>query len=386
MQKKLTVSQLNNYISGVFEDEYVLHDITVEGEISELSGAGGRTFLTLKEDDYCISCVCFTRVADIPAGTLVEALGSVSFYKKTGRISFIIKELAPKGEGQQYLELLRLKEKLRADGLFENKLPLPGKINKIAVVTSETGAVLHDIISVITAKNILINIAVYDVRVQGKSSSVDIAEAVRRLNADPHGADVIIVARGGGSAADLLSYNTEGVARAVAASRIPVVSAVGHETDYTLCDLCASVRAGTPSIAADLVTSPLSARTDRLMQLIKGMQNTLSEKYISAVRRINYNTVRLTGRAELVVQRRRERVAGSLRSMHNSLSGKFAAGSEKVGNLAAVLDRLSPLKVLSRGYAKITLGNKEVSSAAVLKAGDEVNILFKDGKKAAEIK
>lgn len=386
MQKKLTVSQLNNYISGVFDDEYVLHDITVEGEISELSQSGGRTFLTLKESECQLSCVCFNRIADVQSGMSVEATGSISFYKKTGRLSFIIKEIVPRGEGLQYLELMKLKAKLQAEGLFENKPPLPEKIRKITVITSETGAVIHDIISVIRTKDMMLDIAVCDVHVQGAESAAEIAGALKLINRHTFGTDVIIIARGGGSAADLQAYNTEAVARAVAGSKLPIISAVGHETDYTLCDLCATARAGTPSIAADMVSSPLSDKIDRLLSLTAVLYQRLSRKYAYAESRVNYDSARIIGKTELIMQKRGDYVTGLCRNIHDALAEKYSADNERIKSLAAVLDRLSPLKVLARGYSKIVKGGKEISSVKELKSGDGVDIVFKDGKKSAEIK
>lgn len=384
-QKKLTVSQLNNYISGVFKDEYMLHGITVEGEITEFSETAGRTYLTLKEGESTISCVGFSRLEKMPVGTCVEATGSVSFYAKTARISFVITSLSACGEGRQQLELLKLKAKLAGEGLFENRPRLPRDVTKIAVITSETGAVISDIISVVSVKNPSVSIAVFDVRVQGESAPAEIAEAINLINRQPCGADVLIVARGGGSAADLQAYNSEAVARAVAASRLPVISAVGHETDYTLCDLCASARAGTPSIAAEMAVSSLKTGIENILAVLCGMYEALLYKFSVNESRIKYDSLRLIGKTELLLQQRRDYIHSLCRAALTKLENKTQLTSEKFAGLTSALDRLSPLKILGMGYAKVLHGSTEVVSAFKLAAGDEVEIVFSDGKNSAKI-
>lgn len=385
MQKKLTVSQLNKYIGGVFDDEFVLHDVTVCGEVFECRRTGARTFITLREGDCSLSCVAFCRVDGVSEGMNVEALGTVGFYAKSGRVSFLIDELAPVGAGRLAAELAKLKAKLQSEGLFEDRPPLPRKIKKIAVVTSEYGAVMHDIISVVRAKDPSADVCVYDVRVQGADSAATIAAALKDINELCADVDVIIVARGGGSAEDLQAYNTETVARAVAGSRIPVVSAVGHETDYTLCDLCASCRAGTPSIAADIVTEPVLAKLARVRALASRLSDCLGRKYDGVRHRVAYRAMAVVNRSEINLGRKEERVKTALRAAYAQLSAKAAKKSDKLALIAALLDKSSPLRVLAQGYAKVTRGGKEVTSALELAVGDEINVVMKDGSVKAQV-
>lgn len=385
MQKKLTVSQLNKYISGVFDDEIVLHDVTVCGEIFEIRRMGARTFITLREGDCSLSCVAFCRIDGVGEGMNAEAIGTVGFYAKSGRVSFLVDEIAPVGEGRIAAELAKLKAKLQSEGLFDNRLPLPEKVRKIAVVTSEYGAVLHDIVSVVRAKNPYMDICVYDVRVQGADSAATIAAAIKDINALCGDVDVLIVARGGGSAEDLRAYNTETVARAVASSSIPVVSAVGHETDYTLCDLCASYRAGTPSIAADIVTEPVTAKITRLRALAAHMGVSLNRKFENVRHRVTYRAMTVVYNSEIIIGRKENRVKGALQTAYARLEAKVVRKDEKLAFTSAMLDRSSPLRVLAQGYAKVTKEGREIVSAKELNASDEINVVMKDGSVKAKV-
>lgn len=385
MQRKLTVSQLNQYIGGVFDDECVLHDVTVCGEVFEYRQAGATSFLTLREGDCVLSCVCFRGTGNVAVGMNVEALGSVGFYAKTGRVSFLVEEIRPSGEGVLALEFQKLKEKLRREGLFENRPPLPSVIRKIAVVTSEGGAVIHDILSVVRTKNPSLDVCVCDVRVQGRESAGEIVSVLRLLGSSRLGIDAVVIARGGGSAYDLQAYNTEEVARAVADCPLPIVSAVGHETDYTLCDLCASARAGTPSIAADLVASPGAEKAAQVRSLLLRMEAGLSRKFLRLRSRAAVRAAAVVSCGENLVRSKTEKTTRLLESAFRRLENLLSARRQKVALLAAVLDQSSPLKTLSRGYAKIVKNGEEVASSRDLTRGDEISIVMRDGKVKAEV-
>lgn len=242
MQSKLSVSQLNNYIKGVFDDELILKNITVFGEVSEITVSAGNAFFTLRDDSSLLRCVRFGGGFTPKSGDTVLAIGSVEYYAKGGRVTFRAREIKPYGEGEIARALAELKTKLESEGLFANRPVLPKFIKKIAVVTSTEGAVIHDMTSILKRCPYL-DVMVYPVRVQGEGSETDVAGAVTRASTERNGCDAIILARGGGSEADLAAFNTEVSARAVAGSAKPVVSAIGHETNYTLCDFCAGIRA-----------------------------------------------------------------------------------------------------------------------------------------------
>ncbi len=384
MQRKLTVSQLNAYISGVFEDEFVLHDVVVRGEIFEAKAVGARTFFTLKEGGCTLSCVTFAHMrADV--GAEVDVTGTVTFYAKSGRVSFVAEDMTVAGEGALLAALKKLKEKLRLEGLFEGRPPLPALVHKAAVVTSEYGAVMHDILSVCRGAYPAVDICLCDARVQGADSAETIARAVNEINEYCRDVDVIIIARGGGSASDLQAYNTETVARAVAGSRIPVISAVGHETDYTLCDLCASARAGTPSIAASMITVPSADTAMRVLGAAKAVSQSAERLFADKKQRILYDAMRVITRCERIADGYAGKAAGLLSRLGAGLDAKAAALSERLTGACAALERLSPLKVLSQGYAKVTKGGREMPGVKGVEKGDEVTVLMRDGRFAAKV-
>lgn len=385
MQKKLTVSQLNAYIGGVFDDEFVLHNVTVCGEVFEFKRMGARTFITMKEGDCTLPCVSFVPIEKDMLGMNVEAVGSVNFYEKTGRVSFLIEEITPAGEGKILLDVANLKENLRKEGLFDNRLPLPQEISKVAVITSEYGAVLHDIVSVIRAKGVSLSICVYDVRVQGKDSASEISSAIVGINSCNLGIDAIIIARGGGSATDLAAYNTEEVARAVAGSRIPIVSAVGHETDYTLCDLCASARAGTPSIAADIVAYSAYRKTERVRNLAYAISACIERKVLAYRNRVISRGVGIINYSESKLAKETQRVKNAICEISRKAESIATAGEQRLKFMAAMLDKSNPLKVLAQGYAKIVMNGKEVADSKTLQNGDDITLIMRDGKVNAKV-
>lgn len=385
MQKKLTVSQLNAYIRGVFDDEFVLHDVTVCGEVFEFKRMGARTFITLKEGECTLPCVSFRAVDDGLLGKNVESVGTVNFYEKTGRVSFLIDEITPSGDGKILLDLAKLRESLRVEGLFDNRLELPSEISKVAVITSEHGAVLHDIASVVRSKGVSLAICVYDVRVQGRESASEISTAIDDLNAGKLGIDAIIIARGGGSATDLAAYNTEEVARAVARSKIPIISAVGHETDYTLCDLCASVRAGTPSIAADIVAYSAYQKTERIRNLSKAICAGIEKKFAVCRNRVISRGMGIIDYSESKISSQSHRIVYDATQIARKAENILSAREDRLKFIAAMLDKVNPLKVLSQGYSKLVMDGREITSSKMLKTGDDIKIIMRDGKVKAKV-
>lgn len=383
-QRKLTVSQLNAYISGVFEDEFVLHDVIVRGEIFELKVMGARTFFTLREGDCTLNCVTFSAV-NVDIGAEVDVTGTVTFYAKSGRVSFVAEYLTVTGEGVLLAELKKLKEALGKEGLFANRPPLPQFIRKAVVITSEHGAVLHDILSVCNKEYPAIDICLCDVRVQGSDSADTIAEAIRDVNEHCKDADVIIIARGGGSASDLQSYNTETVARAVAGSKLPVISAVGHETDYTLCDLCATARAGTPSIAASMICAPAAMMTTRLFTAAHSLEADILRLYDVKRQQVIYNAMRVISLCERLSERRAAYVHKLISGVAARTDSLLSFASERFAAACAALEKLNPLKVLSQGYAKVSCKGGELTGMSALKAGDIVTVTMHDGKFNAEV-
>ena len=278
--KAITVSQLNNYIKQVFEAEELLHNVEVVGDVDGLKRAGNQVYFSLKDDGACINCVCFypDKMKAAENGKQVVVRGTVSYWHKAGKISFVINHCEAFGFGQLFLKFQQLQEKLKAEGLFDAgvKKALPSEVKRIGIVTSKTGAVIHDIVCVAHRRDRRVDIVVCDVRVQGGEAEREIVNGIEALNCA--GVDVVIVARGGGSKEDLSAYNSERVARAVFASKIPVVSAVGHESDWTLIDFVADLRAPTPSAAAELCVPEVKSQRELVLSLWDKLRYTVKSK------------------------------------------------------------------------------------------------------------
>lgn len=365
--RDITVSQLNGYIKAVFEAEEMLHNITVIGEISGAKQSGNAVYFTLKDDQAAISCTVFGGVLGgaIADGVKVCARGTVSYWNKAGKISFIVNKVEKFGAGDLMLLFKELQEKLRAEGLFDqsHKKQIPQIVRRIGVVTSKTGAVIHDIETVVHRRNQSIDIVLFPVPVQGTGAETEIATAInyfscqkkdRETNKQPprecagNPVDVIIVARGGGSAEDLSPFNTEIVARAVFASSVPVVSAVGHENDFTLIDFVADLRAGTPSIAAELCAR---------------------EELLDRDRAIAYwHHIKIIARA--FCDRKSTEIRTIARDLKNTATARFNEIENTFALMTARIDERNPIAVLKRGFVK---PNKNLNT---LKKGDLFEILY----------
>src|SRR5881397_886782 len=288
MIEATTVSALARYLKDLLESNLTLTNLWVEGEISNLTRSqSGHVYFTLKDANAQIACVMFQRQyrgAPLESGAQVLAHGNVSFYEQRGNIQLIVDFVQPAGVGARQAEFERLKEKLAADGLFDEgrKRPLPAFPARIGVVTSPTGAVLQDIVHVLSRRWPLAEVVLAPTPVQGAEAPVGITEAVRQLN-HIGDIDVIIIARGGGSIEELWPFNEEIVARAVYASAIPVVSGVGHETDFTIADFVADARAPTPSVAAEAVAPDWREVSRRVEAILLGVSSAAKGKVSQGV-------------------------------------------------------------------------------------------------------
>ncbi|MBQ8762230.1 MAG: exodeoxyribonuclease VII large subunit, partial [Clostridia bacterium] len=281
MDNVISVSQFSVYVKQIFEHEELLHDILIFGEVSGFNVSRGIAYFNIKDEDALLACVKFgvTGLDYLPKdGEMVLVRGSPNYYIKGGRFSFNVTKIEPYGKGLLYQQFLEMKEKLEKAGLFDekNKKPLPLNIKKIGVVTASTGAVIHDIMDITGRRNPLLDILLYPAKVQGVGAEETIAKGVSVL--DKTDVDVIIVARGGGSIEDLSCFNTEVLAYAIYNANKPVISAVGHETDYTICDLVADIRAPTPSAAAELVSVDMGALMDRMNLSMRKLSVSINNK------------------------------------------------------------------------------------------------------------
>jgi exodeoxyribonuclease VII large subunit len=391
-----TVSQLTGHIRRLVEDDPTLGDVWVEGEVSNFSRASsGHCYFTLKDAGSQIPCVMWRNVADtqdyLPtSGNQVLAHGQVSVYEAGGRYQLYVDRLQPAGVGNLYLEFERLKAQLEAEGLFapERKRPLPRFPQRIGVVTSPTAAALRDILNVLSRRYPLAEVLLSPTQVQGDDAPPQIVAAIELLNAR-NDVDVIIVARGGGSLENLWAFNDERVARAVADSRIPVVCGVGHETDFSLADFAADVRAPTPSAAAELVAPD---RTE-LRVYVAGLAGTL---LTSLQGEIEERRWKLAERMRALKHLSPETQLAQARQRVDDLSSRAAAATrhrltlrrERLGGLTGRLAGVSPLGTLERGYAIVHHQETGaiVRSVAQVATEDALDIRVADGEFEAEAK
>ncbi|NTV53335.1 MAG: exodeoxyribonuclease VII large subunit [Candidatus Firestonebacteria bacterium] len=384
----LTVTDLVTRAREVLEGMFAR--VWVQGEISNFKKhSSGHCYFTLKDATGQLRCAMFKmanrglkfKVAD---GLQVVAGGRLSVYTARGDFQMIAETLEPAGVGALQLAFEQLKAKLAAEGLFDaaRKRPLPEFPQRIAVVTSATGAAIQDILNVTGRRSPLADISLYPVRVQGAGAAEEIARALDRLNA-VGGWDVIICGRGGGSLEDLWAFNEEVVARAIAASRIPVISAVGHEIDYTIADFVADVRAETPTAAAEMVVQDRRELLGRVQSLSRVLANALAEQLRSGRQRLD----RLMRSAVLQQPRRvfeplAQRLDDLRTALQQQLSHRLNLGNERLRGLAGALEALSPLKVMGRGYSLVYRlpAGELVREAKRLKIGDELRIRLAQGE------
>ncbi|MBQ2896775.1 MAG: exodeoxyribonuclease VII large subunit [Clostridia bacterium] len=383
----LTVSQVNTYLKGLIEDDVIMSSVWVKGEISNFKHhSSGHMYMTLKDSDSVLKAVMFKgntfKLRFMPEdGMVVLAHGRISVYEQGGQYQLYIDGLEPDGVGALYIAYEQLKNRLEAEGYFslEHKKEIPQLPKKIAVVTSPTGAAVRDIINVISRRYPLCDICVYPALVQGSGAAQDIARAISEVNKIGD-CDTIICGRGGGSLEDLWAFNEEVVAKAIYNSDIPVISAVGHETDYTIADFVADLRAPTPSAAAELaVISVLD---------LKG--------YISGVqRRINFGCKKMIDDKIMALKsvcgkisvqgvlngynQKRMYIDSVLKDIEGLVSEKLLGLRENLSVSLAKLHALSPIAVMARGYAAIFKDEKIVKSIDDINEGDNIKLYLKDG-------
>lgn len=400
MNKILSVSQLNNYIKNVFDDELLLQNITVEGEVSEAKFSGGNTYITLKEGDYVLSCVKFGARYEFAIGDKIRATGSMRFYPRGGKATFVMTYANGVGKGELLIKLNDLKERLAKEGVFDNTKTLPRFIKNIALVTSAEGAVIHDFLEVLSRNNCsYIDIDVYSVKVQGAEAPQSIVKAVSLSEGKKY--DVMVVARGGGSEQDLGCFNTEAVARCVSSCPFPVISAIGHEVNFTLCDFASSLRAGTPSIAAEYIVrnneaflscfytalSDLSVRAERLFGTrLENAKSRMYELLQGCESKAAEVKARISGVLGDIYGYCRDdslRFGSEFKRLLNIMQVKadniLAAKEHELRLSSAVLDKSSPLKILSDGYAKVIKNEQSVNNVNEVKIGDDIKVVMSGG-------
>lgn len=385
----LTVSQVNFFLKSLIEGDGRLQDVCVTGEISNFTDhyRSGHLYFSLKDERSVLKAVMFSsaarRLRFQPENSMkVVARGRVSVYEASGQYQLYVESMEPQGIGALSLAYEQLKQRLQAEGLFdpEHKRPLPAYPTRIGVITSPTGAAVQDILNITARRWPLAEIVFAPVLVQGEGAPAQLIDALREMNRK-NACDVILLGRGGGSLEDLWAFNDEGLARAVYASRIPVVSAVGHETDFTICDFVADLRAPTPSAAAELATPDLLEEKMRLSVALGHLKRLLETKMLEQRQLLD----RLAQDSPLGEP---SRILDPWRQRFAALFGRLVAGTaEQVEErkhslqlLAGRLDALSPLKVLGRGYSVATdASGRVIKSGGALQAGDKLSLRFAVG-------
>jgi len=390
-QRKIyTVGELNREIKVILNDVYP--DVWVKGEVSNFKTyPSGHLYFSLKDSEGQVSAVIFGGASrfKLEDGLSVIARGKIDVYPPRGNYQFVITEIEPAGIGALQLAFEQLKAKLEAEGLFDanRKRLIPEFVRRIGIVTSPTGAAVRDILTVINRRFANVEILIYPVRVQGEEAKFDIAQALQYLNTTHHMLDVILVGRGGGSYEDLWAFNEEIVARAIAASAIPVISCVGHETDFTIADFVADLRAPTPSAAAELVVKNKADVECRLDNLRKRLRSALNFAFEKCERRLgNAKSSRALNKPQEIFEERMQELDDIFQLMLKHQSAFLERAGNKLNNLSSQIDILSPLSTLKRGYAVCRDENNAIVSAAKqLHSGSLVTLNFHQGSAKASI-
>ncbi len=388
MIKTITVTQFNSYIRNIFDAEELLHNIDVVGEVFGVSVSRGVIYFSLKDENATLPCVCFNSsfIPLIKEGANVILTGSPNFYVKGGKLNFNVVKVKEDGLGRLYEEFLLMKEKLEREGLFsqEHKKQLPRNIKRIGVITSKEGAVLQDIKNVAWRRNPSVDIVLYSTKVQGKDAEKEIAHAIEMMSDYPN-IDVIIVARGGGSLEDLSAYNTELVARATYNCKKPIVSAVGHETDFTIIDFVSDLRAPTPSASAELLTINLQEKREEMLRLINKFNSACSNFYNDKLRETVRQKDDLIHLAESKFLKEKTLFEKRINKLLNSAKAFYQESLFTIDMTNNTLEKLNPKAILNLGYARIEQDAKPIKTIGSLNQDNNFEIIFIDGKAVAKI-
>lgn len=414
--KYISVTQLTRYIKYKIDNDVNLNEVFLKGEISNFKAhSRGHYYFTLKDDGSRINAIMFSsatrNVKFIPQdGMKVLVTGKISVFEATGQYQIYVNEMLEDGIGNLYIAYEQLKKKLQEEGLFDEKYKklIPKIPNRVGVVTAPTGAAIKDIISTIKRRWPLTEIYLFPALVQGEDAKEDIVRQIKR--ADEYNLDTLIVGRGGGSIEDLWAFNEEIVARAIFECKTPVISAVGHEIDFTIADFVADLRAPTPTGAAEMAVPQLSDVTKYLNQINIRLNNTISNKINQNKRKLNdlmtsnvfKNPMIIYQTKEMIFDNLFERLKHSTINLVNIKSKKLLEvkssyilkspyklldnKANKYLNLVSKLETLSPLLTLQRGYTMTKVNGKVISSSKHIKKGDSIEVTFKDGKVDAEVK
>lgn len=375
-----SVAQVNNYIKDIFEAEVMLQNICVYGEVSSFNVSNGIAYFNIKDESGLLPCVLFnaSNFEHPKIGDLVLVRGGMNYWAKGGRLSFNAYSIMPYGKGMLYEKFLQLKAKLENLGYFaqERKKPIPARVRRIGVVSSPTGAVIRDIIDVTTRRNDTIDIVLYPVKVQGLGAENEIATGINFFS--NYDVDVVIVARGGGSMEDLEPFNTEVVANATYNCKKPIVSAVGHETDFTIIDFVSDLRAPTPSAGAELVAWRKDLEIENINKYVLYLEKYLKNKLNLKVKDIDILYERLDNMSSTKLLKLQSSIDNYINRL--SVVDKILdRNSKNLEKIEIKLDNNNPKKISNMGYSKVIQNGKVVNKISKLK-GNNAIISMIDGK------
>ena len=384
--RALDISEANSYIKRILTNDPILYNLRVKGEISNFKvHSSGNVYLSLKDEKSKLNCIIFRSNYDkslnLDNGMKIIASGYISVYERDGAYQLYINEVEIEGIGNLYIEFNKLKEKLKKEGLFDSKYKkqIPKMPRAIGVITSPTGAVIRDIINVTKRRFPKVDIKLYPVNVQGDKSAEDICAGIEFFN-KMENVDTIIVGRGGGSLEELWSFNEEIVAREIFKSKIPIISAVGHETDFTICDFVSDMRAPTPSAAAEIATPDLSEIYYKLNTIKNRMNRSLNNQVILDNEKLNNTFDKINNYMKNYIVRDKVIQLDQIYDKINlRLEQKLETSKEKLSKKAALLHNLSPLATISRGYSIVEKNGQVINSIEEVNITDDINITLKDG-------
>lgn len=384
--RALDISEANSYIKRILTNDPILYNLRVKGEISNFKvHSSGNVYLSLKDEKSKLNCIIFKSNYDkslnLDNGVKIIATGYISVYERDGAYQLYINEVEIEGIGNLYIEFNKLKEKLKNEGLFDSKYKkqIPKMPRSIGVVTSPTGAVIRDIINVTKRRFPKVDIKLYPVNVQGDKSAEDICSGIEFFNRMEN-VDTIIIGRGGGSLEELWSFNEEIVAREIFKSKIPIISAVGHETDFTICDFVSDMRAPTPSAAAEIATPDLLEIYYKLDNIKNRMNRSLNNQVILDNEKLNNTFDKINNHMKNYIIRDKVIQLDQIYDKINfRLEQNLETSKEKLSKKAALLHNLSPLATISRGYSIVEKKGHVINSIEEVNVNDEINITLKDG-------
>ena len=384
--RALEISEVNSYIKRILTNDAILYNLKVKGEISNFKvHSSGNVYLSLKDEKSKINCVIFknnyNKDLHLDNGSKVIANGYISLYERDGSYQLYINDIEIEGLGNLYIEFNKLKEQLSEEGLFDIKYKksIPSMPKSIGVITSETGAVIRDIINVIKRRYPNVNIKLYPVNVQGSQSKYDICEGIKFFN-NKNNVDIIIVGRGGGSIEELWSFNEEIVAREVFNSKIPIISAVGHETDFTICDFVADMRAPTPSAAAEIATPNLVDLEYKLDNIKDRLNRSVINQVNLDKNRIDYVFEKIGNYLKLyTIKDKITQIDKIYDKINFEIENTISIESERLKNTGIILHNLSPLATLDRGYSIVHKEGEIINSIKQIKLKEELDIKLRDG-------